>query len=278
VGQALEVGVCAQHCNGGFAVDAWWESTIPHLFIVGELAGTHGVKRPGGSALNAGQVGGMRAAQRIAHVYHENAPPAGFGERARPVLERLAQEIERTKACPDRALDCAAEKRTIQHRMSQYAGMVRSLSGVEKALAEAQEQWRQIRDKGLAQKGENFMDALEVRELALAGRAFLEAILALLRRGSGSRGSHLVTDPSGELPHPRLGDEWRYIPENLELREEILSVRYELENDSFSSDATRPNPLPESDDWFESAWAEYREAKVFRKDNRERPRPCKEYQ
>ncbi|HUV06788.1 MAG TPA: FAD-binding protein, partial [Spirochaetia bacterium] len=51
--EPLEAAVCAQHCNGGMMGGIWWESNIRHLFPVGELAGTHGV-RPGGSALNSG--------------------------------------------------------------------------------------------------------------------------------------------------------------------------------------------------------------------------------
>ena len=67
--EPLEIDVCAQHHNGGFVVDKWWQSSIPHTFVIGEMAGTHGVKRPGGSALNAGQAGGLRAAEYIANVY-----------------------------------------------------------------------------------------------------------------------------------------------------------------------------------------------------------------
>lgn len=62
----LEVDVCAQHNNGGLVVDAWWQSNVAGLFPVGEAAGAHGVYRPGGAALNSGQVGAMRAAQFIA--------------------------------------------------------------------------------------------------------------------------------------------------------------------------------------------------------------------
>ena len=68
--EPLEVAVCAQHNNGGLAANLWWEScTIRHLFPIGEVNGSHGVARPGGAALNAGQVGGFRAADYIAHVY-----------------------------------------------------------------------------------------------------------------------------------------------------------------------------------------------------------------
>ena len=63
--EKLEIALCAQHHNGGAAVDLWWQTSIPGLYAVGECAGTHGVSRPGGSALNAGQVGAVRAAQHI---------------------------------------------------------------------------------------------------------------------------------------------------------------------------------------------------------------------
>ena len=69
-GEPLEIAVCAQHNNGGLAGNHWWESAnVKHLFPVGEVNGSHGVYRPGGSALNSGQVGGFRAAEYIANRY-----------------------------------------------------------------------------------------------------------------------------------------------------------------------------------------------------------------
>ncbi len=277
--EPLEVGVCNQHCNGGFAVDSWWESNVRHLFVVGELAGTHGVKRPGGSALNAGQVGGMRAAQRIAHVYYENDLALdNFRQRADPIVQRFAKEIHRIKAQRDDSLNCGPTRNEIQHRMSKYAGMVRSVSGVTQALAAARVQWKTICKSGLKQDRDGFVQAVEVRELALAQLGFLEAILALLKRGSGSRGSHLVTDPAGVLPHPDLGEEWKYIPENLELRKEVLGVVYDIARDTFESRVKTPNPRPEGEFWFENTWAEYRRAAVFAKDRADRPRGYKLHQ
>ena len=70
--EPLEIAVCAQHNNGGLVANEWWESDVRHLFPVGEVNGTHGVYRPGGSALNSGQVGGFRAAQYIANRYVDN--------------------------------------------------------------------------------------------------------------------------------------------------------------------------------------------------------------
>lgn len=64
--EMLEVRVCAQHHNGGVAVDASWQTCVPGLYVCGEAAGTFGQYRPGGTALNSTQVGSMRAARHIA--------------------------------------------------------------------------------------------------------------------------------------------------------------------------------------------------------------------
>ena len=63
--ELLEIAVCAQHCNGGVAVDEHWQSDVSGLYVAGEAAGTFGVYRPGGSALNSTQVGSLRAAEHI---------------------------------------------------------------------------------------------------------------------------------------------------------------------------------------------------------------------
>jgi succinate dehydrogenase/fumarate reductase flavoprotein subunit len=62
----LEIAVCAQHCNGGVDVDENWQSNVNGLYATGEVAGTFGVYRPGGSALNSTQVGSLRVAEHIA--------------------------------------------------------------------------------------------------------------------------------------------------------------------------------------------------------------------
>jgi succinate dehydrogenase/fumarate reductase flavoprotein subunit len=265
--EALEVGVCAQHCNGGFAVDAWWESNIRHLFVIGELAGTHGIKRPGGSALNAGQVGALRAAQRIGHVYRESTcDDSDFGELVSPVLNRFAGYLTQWQQSKTNALNPSDEKIKVQQRMSRYAGMVRSRKGVDTALREAREQWASIGNLGLRITASSFLEAIETRELVLAQIAVLEAIRRLLELGSGSRGSHLVTESSGKLPHRYLGNEWRFIPENMALREEILAIRYNVTGDHFSCQNYTPRVFSSPERWFENTWSAYRSSKVFRSD------------
>ncbi len=275
--EPIEIGVCCQHCNGGFGVDIWWETNVRRLFVIGELAGTHGVKRPGGSALNSGQVGALRAAQRIAHVHSQQPMPlTNFAKVSSPFVETALERIRWVQAAgPGTTSDKA--KSAIQHRMSAYAGVVRSTEGVRKALLEAEREWKEALEAGLRPAGAGYLGALQVRELALTQRAFLHIVLALLERGSGSRGSHMVADPSGRLPHPDLGDEWRFLPENESLRDEILQVRYDAAADAFTVEALPVRGFPGGDYWFENTWAEFRQGRVYTKGGSERPRPHSAY-
>src|SRR5699024_1591747 len=86
--EMLEVDVCAQHNNGGLLVDRWWQSNVSGFFPVGEAGGAHGVYRPGGSALNSGQVGATRAAQFIAA--RRTQEPLGAEELAAVAAPGLA--------------------------------------------------------------------------------------------------------------------------------------------------------------------------------------------
>ena len=85
--QPLEIALCAQHNNGGIGIDCWWQTDVKGLFAVGEAAASHGVYRPGGTALNAGQVGSTRAAQYIAARCQGDAPACFDTEAAAALAE-----------------------------------------------------------------------------------------------------------------------------------------------------------------------------------------------
>lgn len=91
----LEIAVCAQHNNGGLIGNIWWESNVRHLFPVGEVNGTFGVYRPGGSALNSTQVGSYRAAQYISNNYRDEA--MDFVEFSEIVKEQITSTIDNAK-------------------------------------------------------------------------------------------------------------------------------------------------------------------------------------
>src|SRR5699024_9552994 len=135
----LEVDVCAQHNNGGLLVDAWWQSNIEGFFPVGEAGGAHGVYRPGGSALNSGQVGAPRAASYIA------AQRVGDPERretfaglAAPVVDDAASLIGRASERVTQGEDDNTGQllRGLGQLMSEKAGPVRSAASIAEALEE----------------------------------------------------------------------------------------------------------------------------------------------
>lgn len=63
--EKLRIAVCAQHNNGGVYTDNNCETDIKGLYVIGEAAGTFGLARPGGTALNDTQVGGLLCARHI---------------------------------------------------------------------------------------------------------------------------------------------------------------------------------------------------------------------
>ena len=271
--EPLEIAVCAQHNNGGFAVNAWWESNVPHTFVIGEMAGTHGVKRPGGSALNAGQVGALRAAEYIAHAYDAELPDLS---QRQPALERgLAAVATEMRQLQEQArtskINAQLAMVEMGKRMTRCGAHLRWASGVEQALAEALAQYRRLLAEGVRMPLPVMLHAgFAARQQCLTHIAFLFAIREMLRRGAGSRGSHCVLDDQGEPMHPLLTDPnthqpYRVKPENLALREHILTVRYSPDApELFEARDERPRAMPERDVAFEVAWKQYREGDIYR--------------
>ncbi|MHC4645507.1 MAG: FAD-binding protein [Planctomycetota bacterium] len=267
--EPLEIAVCAQHNNGGFAVDKWWQSNIGQTFVIGEMAGTHGVKRPGGSALNAGQVGGLRAAEYIVNVHDLNAP--GYSDVGPEVDGRLSAFIARLErfrgSCGLGAEEVIGR---VKRRMSRSAAHIRRLSDVRQALGEAVEDYVQIRDKGFkSEAARGIIVAIQAEHMALASVAYLKAIAELLGQASGSRGSHLVLAEDGMEIHPDIVDRAtgrpiRFRPENLELRNVILRVRYDPRaTDLFVCEDVPVRQAPVDKKAFEPAWRDYREGNIY---------------
>ncbi len=271
--EMLEIGVCAQHNNGGLAGNGWWESNLSHFFPVGEVNGTHGVYRPGGSALNSGQVGSLRAAQFIAGKYTEEPldeqqlamrcgaqieAAAAFGMRAiemgRKILEEESEE-------PNRALlDWKAEKKELGVRMSKRGANIRSMEGVEQALAENRTQ--QVRmDRFGIQTAPELKHLYRLRDLLVSQQIYLEAIRDYIQKGGTSRGSYLICDPEGKKPLECLPEEFRFSLEDRGLSGQIQEIVYE--NGRCQCFWRPVRPIPEEDSWFEMVWRNWREGVYF---------------
>jgi succinate dehydrogenase/fumarate reductase flavoprotein subunit len=269
--EPLEINVCAQHHNGGFVVDKWWQSNIPGTFVIGEMAGTHGVKRPGGSALNSGQVGGLRAAEYIANVYTNYEPYSDVPSEVINNVEKLAEKLniilsQEQGIAPEDAISM------IQHNMSLYGAHLRRLETCKSVLEKARNLYKKIRAAELkVRERANLINAIRAEHLALTQIAFLEAIVEYIEAGGGSRGSFMILSEGGELIHPDLvdpltGKPFAFVPENEELRNTIAEIELlSIEDASFAIKRVPVRPIPMRDDPFELAWTAYRNGEVYRK-------------
>ena len=262
--EPLEVAVCAQHCNGGLRGSIWWQSNIRHLFPIGELNGTHGV-RPGGSALNSGQVGGLRAATYIANVYTD-APMdlAQFLKLARPQVEDELKRIHRHLNAGSDATPVADVRRDIQTRMSQHGAFLRDAARIADALSAAKRLDANVARRGMRlSQRMDLVAAIQNDHLCLTHVAFLEAIATLIERGGGSRGSYVILDEAGDRAmDTKRGSELRHRSENEALRQEILEVAVD-ERRGVRVYPVPVRPLPEDDSWYETTWAEWMRGGIF---------------
>jgi len=260
--QPLEIAVCAQHNNGGLAGNHWWESiNVRHLFPIGEVNGSHGVYRPGGSALNSGQVGGFRAAEFIANRYTGWSVSGKAVKRtATAAAAGLLSWIAR---CAEAKSSWQAERRAFQERMTRAGAHIRSIQEVEKALLEAWEQYWRLEKAGCAYgRPLELAEALRNRQLCFAHAVYLEAISFALQSRVGSRGSAIVLDRDGAKVHDKLGDEWHIAPENMAFRDKVLETAATAGGMVENKWVDR-RPIPEMDAWFETAWARFRKGEIY---------------
>ena len=261
--EPLEIAVCAQHNNGGLTGDIWWQSNVRHLFPIGEVNGSHGVYRPGGSALNSGQVGGYRAAEYISiKCKDEPLDLKTFLSEANTKITKIANDCNTLTSRIEPSSDfCDKVRDEIQTRMTVSGSHIREINSVTKALKEAYELKDKIeKDKKIKSKSE-IVKIYQNQSLCLAHIAYLEAIKAYLEKGGGSRGSYLVMDPKGENIYEKLDKYWKFKPENPDLRDKILTVIYK--DGKFITDWIPVNKIPEDNYWYENVWRDYREKKIF---------------
>ncbi|MDO4569227.1 MAG: FAD-binding protein [Planctomycetia bacterium] len=235
--EPLEIAVCAQHNNGGLAIDAHWESlNIERLFAVGEVAGTHGVYRPGGSALNAGQVGAIRAAKCIAQK------PALEYETTTPEIFPL-QNVEEC--------EWRETRETLQERMSQFGGFIRRQAPILEALRDTQAQLEKNRAFN--------MESHRNEHLLVAQKCYLSAINYQISSGVGSRGSAIVLDEAKEAAPDLIMDGmgWRVLPEKDDFRDYVLETWLDSELEAHHR-WTQRRQIPDADAWFETVWNKQR--------------------
>lgn len=259
--EPLEFAVNHQHMNGGIAVDVWGRTNIPGIYAVGEASGTHGVTRPGGSALNAGQVFGTRVAEHIAAMGEAAAPsPADIATAG----DACVADVMRLLAHED-GLSWKNIRTEVQARMSDHAGILCTAHDVAKALQEARSLNARIREKGLAvSRSSDVARALQWQQMALASEAVLTALDHYIRQGGGSRGARAICDPDGEcLPESVRGPlpQFRFRAERETDKRNQLRVRMAANAMSVSE---VPNRMYDADkSFFERDWPAWLTGAIF---------------
>ncbi|WP_077609375.1 FAD-dependent oxidoreductase [Clostridium sp. Marseille-P2415] len=239
----LEIDVCAQHNNGGLKVDLWWQSNIRNLFPVGEAAGTFGVYRPGGTALNSTQVGSLRAAQCIAKQCSEKPEEHDiFQKQCEEVIDdyiRLCRELRESREAKKEPM---ALRHMYQQEMDVCGGFVRKLPAIEKQIHKVTGYLRNFSRDTYAKNVHEVLDALVNRDILITQLVYLNGMKDYIDKGGNSRGSYLIQDTKGE---PIQGsDLFEGMVQEIELLSELrTSVHYQT-----------VRPLPDPEVWFEDIY------------------------
>ncbi len=249
--QYLEIALCAQHHNGGIAVDKWWMTDIYGLFAIGECAGTHGISRPGGSALNAGQVGALRASHYISAkncAVDENA----FEKQLSLSIGKLGELNGRILNNPDNTEHLI---KSAQRRMSDVGAAIRDGVKIEEYLKEVQINLNKFEETVGISDESRLYRTYKYRDLLLTQEAVLTAMLHYARSGLSSRGSAIILDRNGTLPEG-LSEEFRYRLSDLTAKDKIQVLKNK--NGEADVNFRDVRAIPTEDDFFENVWNEYR--------------------
>lgn len=256
----LEIAVSAQHNNGGLEGNIWWESNLKHFFPVGEVNGSHGVYRPGGAALNSGQVASTRAAQYIAINYSES--PLGIGDFIGEVKEQIITKIEMGESFIENIgeeSNIMALRQEIGKRMDQKGALIRSRSTIEEAIEESRFQLKSLIEKTLLSSIKELPLAFQNYDLLLTQYVYLAAMKDYIDRGGKSRGSYLVYDSTGELPLTGLDERFRFSLIGNSFMNKIQKITYCDGCCSFQWEKVKE--IPKEDHWFENVWNRFMENK-----------------
>lgn len=254
--QPLEISLCAQHNNGGLSIDCWWQTNLKGFFAVGEVAASHGVYRPGGSALNAGQVGSTRAAQYIA-ARCGGAPEdeAGFEAEASQALMQMGTLAQR--ALTEQEPTIYRLRNEAGRRMSACGAAIRNSGEIADYLETIQAQLADLPACASIGGSKDLPWLYRYRDTLICQQTYLGAMLDYVRQGGKSRGSALYTDPAGTKPFAQLPDTFTFTVDDGSRGDLVQEALWDGGACTFQFRKVRP--IPEDDDFFENVWRSYRE-------------------
>lgn len=228
----LPFNVNHQHMNGGIEVDIFAQTSLAGCYAVGEIASTHGVTRPGGAALNAGQVFGQRCAMHIHARIQKNPPVSSEADTQTLVLQKTLDGIRGYVNNPE-GIEISALAEEVQSRMSDYAGFVCHVEDVPSALTAARALNQKIAEEGVyVPEMRKLTEGVLRVQTAWLSEAILCALDYYIKDGGGSRGARMFCSKNGvEKPDARVEklEVYRFVPEKSEHRHEKILLRYHPE-------------------------------------------------
>lgn len=261
--EKLEIAVCAQHNNGGLKGNKWWESNIEHFFPVGEVNGTHGVYRPGGAALNSGQVGGLRAAEYIVNNYDKS--PLQTEE----FLNLCEKQVRNKISMEENIINNTSGQRpqkilsSLQKRMTEKGGFIRSLENVEKSISETKNQLTNYISNIKIDGEQELNQAFHIYDYLITQFVYLNAIRNYIKLGGKSRGSYLITDKNGRKPLNKLPETFRYSLDQGKNNKYIQLSSLDITNWDYEAEWIERRPLPQKELWFEKEWKKFRNEEIY---------------
>lgn len=233
---SLGIAVCAQHMNGGVDVDTDWQTSVRNLFAVGEMAGTFGVYRPGGSALNSTQVGGLRIAEYIARKKVKSK-----GENHLTNIRLIADSIKNEQNYIDKCMsEKAAKMIDFTKEMTNYCAHARYYEKIEDIHSRL---LNQIEKKYYSIFSKNYKEIRQLykyRDTILTQEALTRTLLYCIPK-VGSRGG-AISFMSGEV-----------VAENVKMRE------YAVVTTCDSVEFVKLREMPDTSFNFEKTWQKFNE-------------------
>ncbi len=189
--EPIEVAPTAHYFMGGISIDVNASTSIKGLYACGEVAGgVHGANRVGGNSLADGLVFGRRAGFSASLFAKEESMRSVNDGMLRKAIDRVLNVITRDR---EKGIGYEVIRSRIKKLMWNYAGVIRSRSGLEKLLIELGKLDREFERVGVSQSKEFSVDALRTMEtlnMLLVAKAVAKA--ALVREES--RGAHYRED------------------------------------------------------------------------------------
>jgi len=180
--QPVEIGIVAQHFNGGVKINEKAEAGVKGLYAAGEVAGgVRGADRPGGNALAEcqvfGTIAGRHAAKRAKKIENVEVNPSQ--------LERELKRISNSRL--REGVNVRIIRERIQRSMWENVFVIRNSQGLKKALNTLRKIEKEL---GLGVSTKNVAQFFEVQNMLTVARAI--SLSALVREES--RGTHYRED------------------------------------------------------------------------------------